>query len=171
MIERLGREAVRLGHKVTGYRKQTDGVVVALVELATGGARQFEGALLFGADGIHSSVRAQMHPAQPPIHWGGTIMWRGTARGVPIRTARLMSGWAPAAIASCCTRSRNDEHGLADINWIAEKTYDTDHDWTRSAGFARSGCRSSRTSLTVSSTTGSICPRCWRKQTSLTRTR
>jgi 2-polyprenyl-6-methoxyphenol hydroxylase-like FAD-dependent oxidoreductase len=140
VIERLGREAVKLGHKVTGYRKRPDGSVVALVELATGGAKQFEGALLFGADGIHSSVRAQMHPAQPPIHWGGTIMWRGRARGVPIRTGSSFVGLGTSRHRVVLYPiSQPDEHGLADINWIAEKTYDTSHDWTRSGWFRAVG--------------------------------
>ena len=50
------------------------------------------GDLVIGADGIHSAIRAQMHPAQPPIHWGGAIMWRGTTPGVPIRTGASFVG-------------------------------------------------------------------------------
>src|SRR5690606_26766018 len=73
VVERLGAQAVRLGHQVTGYRKESDGSVTALVNTPDG-AREFRGALLIGGDGIHSAVRAQMHPDQPPIHWGGTIM-------------------------------------------------------------------------------------------------
>ena len=68
VIERLGEGSVKLGHKVTGYRKEADGSVTALVTTAAGESLEYNGALLFGADGIHSSVRAQMHPGhqQPP---------------------------------------------------------------------------------------------------------
>lgn len=135
VIERLGPDAVRLCHKVTGYRKN-DGSVTALVDRASGGKAEFEGALLFGADGIHSSIREQMHPGQPPIHWGGTIMWRGTARGVPIRTGSSFVGLGTSRHRVVIYPiSHPDENGLADINWIAEKTYDKDHDWTRSGWF------------------------------------
>ena len=136
VIERLGPDAVRLGHKVSGYRKTADGMVTALVETADGGTCEFKGTLLFGADGIHSSVRAQMHPAQPPIHWGGTIMWRGMARGVPIRTGSSFIGLGTSRHRVVLYPiSGPDEHGLADINWIAEKTYDSGYDWTKSGWF------------------------------------
>lgn len=136
VLERLGPDAVRLGHKVRGYRKEPDGAVTALVDKADGTAAEFAGALLIGADGIHSAVRAQMHPDQPPIHWGGTIMWRGTARGVPIRTGSSFVGLGTSRHRVVIYPiSHPDENGLADINWIAEQTYDTDHDWTRSGWF------------------------------------
>jgi 2-polyprenyl-6-methoxyphenol hydroxylase-like FAD-dependent oxidoreductase len=83
--ERLGEGAVRLGHRVTGYRQDAGGVT-ALIETRDGQRMEVAGALLVAADGLHSAVRAQMHPAQPPIQWGGAIMWRGTTPGVPVRT-------------------------------------------------------------------------------------
>lgn len=136
VIERLGPDAVRLGHKVTGYRNEADGTVTALVEKAAGGTEEVAGTLLFGADGIHSSVRAQMHPTQPPIHWGGTIMWRGTAEGVPIRTGSSFVGLGTSRHRVVLYPiSHPDAEGLCDINWIAEQTYDTDHDWTKSGWF------------------------------------
>lgn len=136
VLERLGPDAVRLGHRVTGYRKQGDGSVVALVEDADGGAQEFSGSLLFGADGIHSAIRAQMHPDQPPIQWGGTIMWRGTARSVPIRTGSSFVGLGTSRHRVVLYPiSHPDENGLADINWIAEQTYETGHDWSKSGWF------------------------------------
>ena len=138
VIERMGASAVRLGHKVTGYRKEADGSITVLAELADGGVSEFNGALLFGADGIHSTVRAQMHPDQPPIHWGGTIMWRGTARGVPIRTGSSFIGLGTSRHRVVLYPiSHPDAHGMADINWVAEKTYDIEHDWSKSGWFRR----------------------------------
>lgn len=136
VIERLGPDAVKLGHKVSGYRKQADGTVIAMVEKADGTREEFAGTLLFGADGIHSTVRAQMHPDQPPIHWGGTIMWRGTAKGVPIRTGSSFVGLGTSRHRVVLYPiSRPDQQGLCDINWIAEQTFDTDHDWSKSGWF------------------------------------
>jgi 5-methylphenazine-1-carboxylate 1-monooxygenase len=92
VLERIGPDAVRLGSRVTGYRKNGDGGVTAFVERADGSRSDVSGSLLIGADGIHSAIRAQMHPAQPPIHWGGAVMWRGTTWGKPIRTGASFVG-------------------------------------------------------------------------------
>jgi len=136
--ERLGPDAVLLGHKVVGYRKNSDGSVTAQVREADGSSEGFSGALLVGAEGIHSEVRAQMHPDQPDIHWGGTIMWRGTSPGVPIRTESSFIGLGTSRHRVVIYPiSQPDENGLADINWIAEKTYDDTHDWTKSGWFTQ----------------------------------
>lgn len=134
--ERLGPDAVLLGHKVTGYRKQADGTVIAQVTTADGAHKEMSAALLIGAEGIHSPVRAQMHPDQPPIGWGGTIMWRGTARGRPIRSGSSFVGLGTSRHRVVFYPiSHPDENGLADINWIAEQTFDEGHDWQNSGWF------------------------------------
>ncbi len=136
VIERLGADAVRLGHRVKGYRKEGNGTVTALIEGHDGRRSDLTGAILVGADGIHSAVREQMHPGQPPINWGGTIMWRGTARGKPIRTGSSFVGLGSSRHRVVVYPiSQTDDQGLADINWIAEKTFDGDHDWARSGWF------------------------------------
>ena len=90
--DRAGTDAIRLGHRVTGYEKNADGSVTAIGRRPDGTAWQERGTLLIGADGIHSALRAQMHPDQPPIHWGGTIMWRGTTQAKPVRTGSSFVG-------------------------------------------------------------------------------
>jgi 2-polyprenyl-6-methoxyphenol hydroxylase-like FAD-dependent oxidoreductase len=92
---------------VTGYIHDDGGGVRALVETPDGERLEIEGSLLIGADGLHSAVRAQMHPGQPPIHWGGAIMWRGVTPGVPSGPAPRSSASARIVIASSSTRSRS----------------------------------------------------------------
>lgn len=136
VLERLGPDAVRLGQQVTGYRKEADGSVTALITTREGENIEERGRLLFGAEGIHSPVRAQMHPGQPPIHWGGTIMWRGTARGVPIRSGSSFVGLGTSRHRIVFYPiSHPDQSGMADINWIAEQTYEAGHDWSKSGWF------------------------------------
>ena len=91
LIERAGEDCVKLGHQVVGY-EQTSDKVVAKLRCSNGDPKSVEGSLLVGADGIHSKIRAQMHPDQPPIHWGGAVMWRGTTKAKPIRTGSSFVG-------------------------------------------------------------------------------
>ncbi|MCI1191024.1 flavin-dependent oxidoreductase [Calidifontimicrobium sp. SYSU G02091] len=132
VLERLGASAVRLGHRVTGYRQERDGVV-ALVQTRDGRTLEERGTLLVAADGLHSAVRAQMHPQQPPIHWGGAIMWRGTTPGVPIRTGSSFVGLGSARhrVVLYPISQPHRVTGLATINWIAEITVDNSGGWTQ----------------------------------------
>ncbi len=139
VLERLGPDAVRTGVRVTGYRNRAGApAVTALVESPGGGRQEIEGSLLIGADGLQSAVRAQMHPTQPPVHWGGAIMWRGVSRGVPIRTGASFIGFGThrQRVVFYPISRPHPSSGLADINWIAEITVDNaagwrDGDWNR----------------------------------------
>ena len=136
VVERIGPQAVRLGSRVTGYRNEVNGVT-AFIEHADGACSEVRGALLIGADGIHSAVRAQMHPDQPPIHWGGAIMWRGTTVGKPIRSGSSFVGLGTHRQRMVFYPiSHPDAHtGLATINWIAEVTMDNSEGWKQSGWF------------------------------------
>ena len=128
--ERLGDDAVRTGMRVTGYRNHVNGVT-ALVQARDGRMEEFEGSLLVAADGLHSAARAQMHPNQPPIQWGGAIMWRGVTRGAPIRTGASFVGFGTHRhrVVFYPISRKDPRTGLADINWIAEITVDNRGGW------------------------------------------
>ena len=136
VVDRMGPEAVQLGTKVKGYDRSKPQQVICHVQSAEGKARMYKSAILVGADGIHSTIRAQMHPDQPPIHWGGAIMWRGTVRAKPIRT--------PSSFIGLGTHQRRmviypisapDANGLSLINWIAEVTVDSSAGWQQDSWF------------------------------------
>ena len=134
-LERLGAGAVLTGQRVAGYRHEADGVAV-LVRGRDGTKKEIRAKLLIGADGLHSAVRAQMHPAQPPIQWGGAIMWRGTTPGVPIRSGASFVGLGThrQRVVFYPISPPDPATGLATINWIAEITVDNsrglhDGDW------------------------------------------
>jgi 2-polyprenyl-6-methoxyphenol hydroxylase-like FAD-dependent oxidoreductase len=136
VVARIGRDAVQLGARVTGYAKTGRGVT-ATIEHADGTASQEDGALLIGADGIHSAVRAQMHPDQPPIHWGGAVMWRGTAQAKPIRSGASFVGLGThrQRVVFYPISHPDPQTGLATINWIAEVTQDNSDGWKQSGWF------------------------------------
>ena len=137
LMERMGPEVVRLGSRVTGYRKNPDGGVTALIECVDGSTSETTGTLLIGADGIHSAVRAQMHPAQPPIHWGGAVMWRGTTWAKPIRTGSSFVGLGTHRhrMVFYPISHPDPQTGLSMINWIAEVTMDNTDGWKQSGWF------------------------------------
>ena len=136
VLERLGGDAVKLGHRVIGYDANNDNSVTARIETADGTIISQKASLLIGADGIHSRIRAQMHPTQPPIHWGGTIMWRGTTRMRPLRTGSSFLGLGTRKNRVIIYPiSQMDADGLAATNWIAEVAVDPAHGWEKSGWF------------------------------------
>lgn len=137
VVKRIGPDAIRLGSRVTGYRKNSDGSISTLIEEVDGSTSDARGTLLIGADGIHSAVRAQMHPTQPPIHWGGAVMWRGTTWAKPIRTGSSFVGLGThrQRIVFYPISHPNPQTGLAMINWIAEVTMDNTEGWKQRGWF------------------------------------
>ena len=143
LVERSGPQTVRLGSRVTGYRKNADGGVTAFIHRADGATSEETGALLIGADGIHSAIREQMHPAQPPIHWGGAVMWRGTTWAKPIRTGSSFVGLGThrQRIVFYPISHPDPKTGLSMINWIAEVTMDSAEGWKQSGWFRQVSVR------------------------------
>jgi 2-polyprenyl-6-methoxyphenol hydroxylase-like FAD-dependent oxidoreductase len=111
--------------------------VTATIDHADGSTSEAHGALLIGADGIHSAIRAQMHPDQPPIHWGGAVMWRGTTIGKPIRSGASFVGLGTdrQRVVFYPISPPDPATGLATINWIAEVTMDTSEGWKQAGWF------------------------------------
>lgn len=129
VLDRLGQDAVLLGHRVDGYDIEVTGVSVHLRD-TLGASHRMPARLLIGADGIHSAVRWHMYPDQPKIHWGGAIMWRGTVRMKPFRTGSSFVGLGSNRHRMVLYPiSRPDAEGFATVNWIAEMTVDTQGDW------------------------------------------
>jgi 2-polyprenyl-6-methoxyphenol hydroxylase-like FAD-dependent oxidoreductase len=141
--ERLGADAIRTDACVVGYRNEPGGGITALLESADGSRSEIRGSLLIAADGLHSAVRQQMHRTQPPIQWGGAIMWRGVTRDRPIRTGASFVGLGThrQRVVFYPISAADPDTGLADINWIAEITVDNtggwrDGDWNKRVNHA-----------------------------------
>lgn len=137
LLDRVGPDAVQTSHRVVGYRNDTDNVR-ALIDTRDGKTLEIEGSVLLAADGLHSAVRAQMHPDQPGPHWGGQILWRGATPGPPIRSgaAFTLIGTLDQRFVHYPISSPDPDTGLQLQNWIAELTVDTsaglaDSDWNK----------------------------------------
>ena len=133
VLERLGPDAVRTGHRVTSYRSEPDGVVVQ-VDTRDGGSTEVRGDVLLAGDGLHSAVRAQMHPTQPEPHWEGAVMWRGASYGPPIRTGASFTliGSLDQRFVHYPLSAPDPDTGLQLQNWIAELAFDPSQGWAES---------------------------------------
>lgn len=74
---RLGTDAVRSGHRLTGFDQDANGVQARFVNPRDGEPVTVHGDVLVAADGIHSTVRSLLFPAEGPPRWNGVTMWRG----------------------------------------------------------------------------------------------
>ncbi|WP_159349070.1 flavin-dependent oxidoreductase [Roseomonas harenae] len=75
-MERLGEAAPRSDRRLVSFAPDGD-KVVARFRSADGSESEEIGDALIGADGIHSTLRATLHPEDPGIRWNGIQMWRG----------------------------------------------------------------------------------------------
>ncbi|WP_206930625.1 flavin-dependent oxidoreductase [Roseococcus thiosulfatophilus] len=71
-MERLGPARIHTNKRLQGYMQDSRSVTVRFTD---GSTRR--GKALVGADGIHSALRALMHPQDGGIRWNGIQMWRG----------------------------------------------------------------------------------------------
>jgi 2-polyprenyl-6-methoxyphenol hydroxylase-like FAD-dependent oxidoreductase len=74
---RLGTDAVRPGHRLTGFTQDAGGVQAQFADRRGDTPVTVHGDVLVAADGIHSTVRSLLFPAEGPPRWNGVLMWRG----------------------------------------------------------------------------------------------
>ncbi len=131
VVDRMGPDVAWLGQRVTGYEQNTDGTVSVNIKDANGSEMRETGTILIGADGLNSAVRAQMHPDQPPVQWGGAVMWRGTSPGIPVRSGSSFVGLGTHLhrLVFYPISKPDAKTGLSMINWIAEVTFDKSEEW------------------------------------------
>ena len=126
--ERLGADAVRMGHRLVGVEQDGAG---AVARFAGGGVAR--GAVVVGADGIHSALRAQFVPGEGAPIWNGAILWRGTTEAAPFLGGRtmIMAGHEFQKFVAYPISAEADAKGRSLVNWIAEKKFSPDHAWRR----------------------------------------
>ena len=92
VFERLGPDAVRLGHRLVDFDQDDGGVEVRFADRlgSTSAPAPAHGDVLIAADGIHSTVRATIFPDEGPPRWNGVMMWRGATDWPVFRTGQSM---------------------------------------------------------------------------------
>jgi 2-polyprenyl-6-methoxyphenol hydroxylase-like FAD-dependent oxidoreductase len=132
--ERIGSENILCDHHISSWEETADGVRARFVDKETGKlAGTYEGSLLIGADGIHSSVRAHFLPNEGPPLWNGRILWRGVTSGEPYLSGRtmIMAGYQSLKFVCYPIAKGASERGRPMINWIAEREFSPDYQWRR----------------------------------------
>jgi 2-polyprenyl-6-methoxyphenol hydroxylase-like FAD-dependent oxidoreductase len=121
--DRLGVDAVRTGLACEGFEETGSGVRTELRHRRTGRLETVTGDVLVGADGIHSAVRAQLHPGEGRPIWNGIQMWRGVTEAEPFLGGRTMimagSNLSAKFVAYPIARTSEDA-GWSSVNWVAE---------------------------------------------------
>ena len=85
---RLPAGSLRTGHRLVGVAQDREGVRVRCA--TPRGEAVVAGDVLVGADGIHSALRALLHPADGGIRWQGILMWRGAVEWPVFETGDVM---------------------------------------------------------------------------------
>ena len=88
--DRLGDHRIHLWHRLIDFEQDEQGVTARFVGTTGAALPPWRGDLLVGADGIHSAVRAQLHPQEGPPRWNGHMLWRGAIRAEPFLTGASM---------------------------------------------------------------------------------
>lgn len=86
VLDRLGESAVLPGRRVVGFEQDDAGATLLLED-----GHRAEGDVLIGADGIHSRIRAQLHPQDEGLKWNGVMMWRGATEWPAFADGRTMT--------------------------------------------------------------------------------
>jgi 5-methylphenazine-1-carboxylate 1-monooxygenase len=128
--ETLPDGAVATGHHLARWQQGDAGVIAWLVDRRTGTPLVKDQAdVLVAADGMHSTVRAALYPAEGAPVWNGAMIYRGTSDTAPFLSGRtqVMVGGEQTFIAYPIRLT----HGRALTNWAARFFVPTDQ------GFAR----------------------------------
>jgi 2-polyprenyl-6-methoxyphenol hydroxylase-like FAD-dependent oxidoreductase len=137
--DRLGPDAVRTGVRLHSFVQRRSGVRAHTRDRGTGTVTAYEADALIGADGLHSTVRAQLHPTEGPPIESGVHMWRGLTDldgFLDGRTMILASDDQATRLVAYPVSAQHAVKGRALVNWVClVRTCPPagcgDADWTR----------------------------------------
>lgn len=121
--ERCGTDCVRTDYRAKSFEQTSDSVILNFEN-----RESVEGALLVGADGIKSSLRAFANPKEGAPIWGGAILWRGTTRTKPFADYPMMAtiGYERQKFVIYPICDPDPQTGEVTLNWIAELKFDVE---------------------------------------------
>ncbi|MGA3400236.1 MAG: flavin-dependent oxidoreductase [Acetobacteraceae bacterium] len=132
--QRLGADRILAGHHLARWEATPTGIRAHFIDRRTGAPLgSADGALLIGADGIHSTLRQGLYPGERPPIWNGAILWRGVTRARPFLAGRSMviAGHEFQKFVAYPISCEAEQRGEALVNWVAERKFRPDHAWRR----------------------------------------
>src|SRR6185295_1131354 len=124
MTARLGAERLSTGWRCVGVESDGDGAIAHFVDPGTGVALEPQRAdVLVGCDGLHSTVRKELHPGEGEPLYSGVNAWRGVTRWPAFLSGAsfVRAGWlAHGKLVAYPIRERIDADGRQLVNWLAE---------------------------------------------------
>lgn len=134
VVERLGAGAVRSDTELVGFEQDAAGVTAHFRRRSDGAALPPEhAAIMIGADGIHSAVRARYYPDEGAPKWNGAVLWRATSEAAPYLSGRsmIMAGHQDQKFVCYPIDPEAAARGRSVVNWIAELRFPNDTPWNR----------------------------------------
>lgn len=130
--QRLGASALHVGHRLESFEDGDTAVRARFMNGATS-----LGAVLVGADGVHSMVRRHFYPSEREPRFSGRMLWRGTTETAPFLTgaSMIMAGHAAQKFVAYPISAPARALGRSLVNWVAELTVggerEPDREWER----------------------------------------
>ena len=142
VVERLGPKAVMLGQACSGLAQDDNDVTIFLKHGKSGAkAEPVRADIVVGADGVRSTVRAQLFPDLAKPHYSGITLWRGVTRAKPYHSggAILHGGTINSKLIVYPILNNVDGGDLTLTNWVIELpgSPDIPEDWNRKGDLAQ----------------------------------
>jgi len=119
--DRLGRQAVVLGHRTRHVEQDDRGVTIHFEDVNGKGISPVRADVAIACDGLHSAVRRQFYPNEGSPVYGGIMLWRGLIRHRPILSGASVVRAGPIATGKLVLYSiRNHDDGTQLFNWAVE---------------------------------------------------
>ena len=132
LTKRAGSKVIKVNATLKNWENKPTGLEMALVDRKSETVLfNHKASIMIGCDGINSTVRSELYPAEGFANWSGIMMWRGTTKG-----SKFLSGKSMVMVGQ-----RNQKfvaypiHEFADgevlINWICDLKFPDDYHWTK----------------------------------------
>jgi 5-methylphenazine-1-carboxylate 1-monooxygenase len=89
--ERIGGNNFRNGLRLVGFEQNHDRVVATFEDGSSRTLLSDDADILVGADGIHSTVRRQLHPSEGEPRFARQLLWRAAVDAAPFLGGRTMA--------------------------------------------------------------------------------